>query len=39
MQGAPTCSEEKGNGDRGRIVGGSDWEWGSELDVKLKKRQ
>lgn len=31
-EGDLTCSEEKG--DRGRIVGGSDLEWGSERNVK-----
>jgi hypothetical protein len=31
---SPTCSEEKGIGDKRRIVGMGDWNWGSEGDVK-----
>jgi hypothetical protein len=34
MGGGPTCSEEKGREDRGRIVGGDDEEGGSDQDVK-----
>lgn len=38
-RGPPTCSEEKGKGDGGRIVGGSDQEGCSEQNVKLTSKK
>jgi hypothetical protein len=33
-RGVLTSSDEKGRGNRGRIVGGGYWEGGSEGDIK-----